>query len=69
MKIIYGVEAYLVPDKVPSVSIPKGQDLHTTYCVLDLETTGLSFRTEKITEIGIMKMNENTSITRKEMFL
>ena len=49
MKVLYGVEAYLVPDKVPSVSNPKGQDLHTTYCVLDLETTGLSFRTEKIT--------------------
>ncbi|MGN1326762.1 MAG: PHP domain-containing protein, partial [Clostridia bacterium] len=57
MKVLYGVEAYLVPDKVPCVSNPKGQDLRTTYCVLDLETTGLSFRTEKITEIGIMKMN------------
>ena len=62
MKVLYGVEAYLVPDKVPSVSNPKGQDLHTTYCVLDLETTGLSFRTEKITEIGIMKMNENGEV-------
>ena len=30
MKVLYGVEAYLVPDKVPSVSNPKGQDLHTT---------------------------------------
>ena len=62
MKVLYGVEAYLVPDKVPSVSNPKGQDLHTTYCVLDLETTGLSFRTEKITEIGIMKMNEKGDV-------
>ena len=62
MKVLYGVEAYLVPDKVPAVSNPKGQDLHTTYCVLDLETTGLSFRTEKITEIGIMKMNEQGEV-------
>ena len=62
MKVLYGVEAYLVPDKVPSVSNPKGQDLHTTYCVLDLETTGLSFRTEKITEIGIMKVNEKGEV-------
>ena len=62
MKVIYGVEAYLVPDKVPCVSNPKGQDLHTTYCVLDLETTGLSFRTEKITEIGIMKVNEQGEV-------
>jgi len=50
MKVIYGVEAYLVPDKTPCVSFPKGQDIDTTYCVLDLETTGFSFRTEKITE-------------------
>ena len=62
MKVLYGVEAYLVPDKAPAVSNPKGQDLHTTYCVLDLETTGLSFRTEKITEIGIMKMNEKGEV-------
>lgn len=50
MKIIYGVEAYLVPDKTPCVSFPRKQSIDTTYCVLDLETTGLSFRTEKITE-------------------
>ena len=62
MKVLYGVEAYLVPDKVPAVSNPKGQDLRTTYCVLDLETTGLSFRTEKITEIGIMKVNEQGEV-------
>ena len=56
MKIIYGVEAYLVPDRVPTISFSKGQDIDTTYCVFDLETTGLSYRTEKITEIGIMKI-------------
>ena len=70
MKVLYGVEAYLVPDKVPAVSNPKGQDLRTTYCVLDLETTGLSFRTEKITEIGIMKMNaEGEVIDQFECFV
>ena len=56
MKVIYGVEAYLVPDKARSVSFPKQQEIDTTYCVLDLETTGFSFRTEKITEIGVMKI-------------
>jgi len=55
MKIIYGVEAYLAPDKKPSVTNPKGQSIDATYCVLDLETTGFSPVTEKITEIGIMK--------------
>ena len=28
----------------------------TTFCVLDLETTGRSYRAGKITEIGIMKV-------------
>lgn len=56
LKVIYGVEAYLVPDRTPSVSFPKEQEIDTTYCVLDLETTGFSFRTEKITEIGVMKI-------------
>ena len=57
LKVIYGVEAYLAPDKTSSVSFPKGQNIeNATYCVLDLETTGFSFRTEKITEIGVMKV-------------
>ena len=57
IKILYGVEAYLTPDKVSPISFSKNQSLdNTTYCVLDLETTGISFRTEKITEVGIMKI-------------
>nr|WP_110462399.1 DNA polymerase III subunit alpha [Ruminiclostridium sufflavum] len=58
MKVIYGVEAYLAPDKKPSVTNPKGQSIDTEYCVLDLETTGFSPVTEKITEIGIMKLKD-----------
>ena len=69
MKIIYGVEAYLVPDKTPIVTNPKEQDIETTYCVLDLETTGLSFRTEKITEVGIMKIKNGKVIDTFETFV
>ena len=69
MKVIYGVEAYLVPDQTSIVSTPRGQDLHTTYCVLDLETTGLSFRTEKITEVGIMKVKDGEVIDEFECFV
>ncbi len=58
MKVIYGVEAYLVPDGSPVVVNDKGQDIDTTYCVLDLETTGISPKTEKITEVGIMKIKD-----------
>ena len=69
MKIIYGVEAYLVPDKSEIVANTKGQVLDTTYCVLDLETTGFSFRTEKITEVGIMKIKNGEVIDSFSTFV
>ncbi len=69
MKVIYGVEAYLVPDKTPSVSFPKGQDIDTQYCVLDIETTGLSFRTEKITELGAVKYKNGEIVEEFECFV
>ena len=69
MKVIYGVEAYLAPDKEKSVINPKGQDLDTTYCVLDLETTGFSAVTEKITEVGIMKVKNGEVIDQFSCFV
>ena len=69
MKVIYGVEAYLCPDKTPIVTRSKGQDIDTTYCVLDLETTGLSFRTDKITEVGIMKVKNGEVIDSFSCFV
>ncbi|MCM8709844.1 DNA polymerase III subunit alpha [Clostridium sp. SYSU_GA19001] len=64
MKVIYGMEAYLAPDKKPAVTNSKGQSIDTTYCVLDLETTGFSPVTEKITEIGIMKVKDGKVIDK-----
>jgi DNA polymerase-3 subunit alpha (Gram-positive type) len=69
IKILYGVEAYLVPDKVSSVSFPKDVSIDTEYSVLDIETTGLSFRTEKITEIGILKVKNGEVIDTFECFV
>ena len=69
MKVIYGVEAYLAPDKNPVVTNPKKQDIDTTYCVLDLETTGFSAVTEKITEVGIMKYKDGEVIDEFSTFV
>ena len=70
LKVIYGVEAYLAPDRTPVVSFPRSQDLaNATYCVLDLETTGFSFRTEKITEIGIMKVKNGKVLDEFSCFV
>ena len=70
LKVIYGVEAYLAPDKTPCVSFSKNQNIEdSTYCILDLETTGFSFRTEKITEIGIMKVKNHEVIEEFSTFV
>ena len=69
MKVIYGVEAYLAPDNTKSVYNNKGQEINTTYYVLDLETTGFSAKTEKITEIGIMKVKNGEVIDEFSCFV
>ena len=69
IKVIYGVEAYLVPDKQNSVYNSRNQDIDTEYCVFDIETTGLSFRTEKITEIGAIKIKNGQIIDTFECFV
>lgn len=70
MKILYGVEAYLAPDKNPVVENGKGQYLEdVTYYVLDLETTGFSAVTEKITEIGIMKVKDGEVLDEFSCFV
>ena len=69
IKVIYGVEAYLVPDGQTNVYGSKGQPLDTEYCVLDIETTGLSYRTEKITEFGAIKIKNGEVIDTFECFV
>ncbi len=69
IKVIYGVEAYLVPDGQTVVYGGKNQDLDTEYCVLDIETTGLSYRREKITELGAIKIKNGEIIDTFECFV
>ncbi len=70
IKVIYGVEAYLVPDRLTSVNNHKNELISdVTFCVLDIETTGLSKQTEKITEFGIMKVKNGEVIDTFECFV
>ncbi len=55
-KIIYGMEAYLVDDIKEVVTNGKGQSLEDTFVVFDIETTGFSATTNKIIEIGAVKV-------------
>lgn len=56
IKILYGMEAYFVNDMVPAVSGGANVPLDSEYIVFDIETTGLSNKTERITEIGAVRM-------------
>lgn len=55
-KIIYGVESYFVNDLVPAVKGTENRLFNQEFICFDLETTGLSHKKEKITEIGAVKL-------------
>ena len=63
-KVIYGMEAYLVDDLKDIVVNSKGQDIHGSYVVFDIETTGFSPVVNKIIEIGAVRV-ENGAIVDK----
>ncbi|MBQ2450530.1 MAG: PolC-type DNA polymerase III [Lachnospiraceae bacterium] len=63
-KVIYGVEGYLVDDKKEIVTNGKGQTLDQSFVVFDIETTGFSPITNKIIEIGAVKV-VNGEITER----
>lgn len=62
IKVLYGVEGYLVDDGVPLALNEKGQTLEDTYVVFDLETTGFSSKNDKIIEIGAVKIKNGAII-------
>lgn len=61
-KVIYGVEGYLVDDLKEIVTDGKGQGLDDAYVVFDIETTGFSPVTNRIIEIGAVRV-ENGQVT------
>ncbi len=62
MKIIYGVESYFVNDSASIVEGNADMPFDGEFVVFDLETTGLSAATERMTEIGAVKV-KNGEVT------
>jgi len=69
VKVLYGVEAYLVDDLGAVVQSGKGQSLLDEYVVFDLETTGLNKETDKIIEIGAVKVKNGKITDRFSAFV
>ena len=64
IKILYGVEGYLVEDNAPIIRDANDKDLSQTFVVFDLETTGFSNKNDKITEIGAVKVKNFEIVDR-----
>ncbi|NLL69611.1 MAG: PolC-type DNA polymerase III [Epulopiscium sp.] len=69
IKVIYGVEAYLVDDLKTVVQNSKNQKLEDTYIVFDIETTGFYPGKDRITEIGAMKIQNGEIIDSFSTFV
>ncbi|SIQ09176.1 PolC-type DNA polymerase III [Halanaerobium kushneri] len=70
VKIIYGVEAYLVDDGEPIVNNPYSSHLdETEFIVFDLETTGLNPSQHEIIEIGAVKIKNGKKIDEFKSFI
>lgn len=69
IKPIFGMEAYIVPDR-PRIlkNAPEGSK-YRTWVVFDLETTGLDHRNDRIIEIGAVKLVDGTIVDRYSAFI
>lgn len=69
VKLIYGVEGYLIDDKVQMFKSTLDTKLDDTFIVFDIETTGLSALEHRITEIGAVKLKAGQVIDRFQTFV
>ena len=56
IKVLYGTEAYFVNDLVPAVKGRSDRAFSGEFIAFDIETTGLSPTTDRITEIGAVRI-------------
>ena len=71
IKILYGCEGYYVNDVDDKVVVKGNQDIsfEDGFVAFDLETTGLSDRTDKIIEIGAVRMKDGKEVARFQTFV
>ncbi len=63
IKILYGLEGYIVDDCNPIVINHGSKKINCDYVVFDIETTGLSPNNDKITEIGAVKIKDGKIVS------
>ena len=68
-KAIYGVEGYFINDMLPAVKGRTDAPINGRYIIFDLETTGLSAATERIIEIGAVKVENGAILESFDLFV
>ncbi len=69
IKVLYGVEAYLVDDTAKVIFGSKAASFSDEFVVFDIETTGLSAVTDRIIEIGAVLCKEGEILDRFDTFI
>ncbi len=69
IKIIYGMEGYVVDDTKLIVENEKGQEITSPCVVFDIETTGFDSSINHIIEIGAVKVMEGKVVDRYSTFI
>ncbi|GAA0114330.1 PolC-type DNA polymerase III [Clostridium senegalense] len=69
IKVIYGMEGYLVDDGIPIVIADENRNLNDDIVVFDLETTGFSSENDSIIEIGAVKVRDNQIVDKFNEFV
>ena len=70
IKMLYGVEFYMVDDKLPYIKNPAPMPLNkATYVVLDLETTGLNCYYDRIIEFGAVRVEHGIVTEMIDIFV
>ena len=65
MKVIFGCEMYMIDDEALMITNPKDKKIdEEEFVVFDIETTGLNSHTNKIIEIGAVKIKAGRIVDR-----
>lgn len=69
IKILYGVEAYYINDSAAVVDGTSTGTLDGDFIVFDIETTGLSARNDRITEMGAVRLQKGVVAEEFDTFV
>lgn len=69
IKVIYGMEAYFVNDLVSAVKGDADRNFSGEFISFDIETTGLSPTTDRMTEIGAVRIRDGKIVESFDTFV